>query len=163
MESWEEFPIAGRKVFKLMRETPGAGETMVMEKNFFVEKLLLGEPWAAQLSAEELAVYRERFCSPVSRIPTLAWPRQIPIKGTNGPVDILEAAEHWFKVVGESSVPKLFINAEPGFFSPSIVKKIQNWKNSHVSPPVKGVHFIQEESPGLIAKYLVEFCQGLSN
>ena len=54
--TWDEWPEAGTKIFKLMRSE--AGEEIVLEKNFFVEKLLLGE---AKLSEEEQAEYRRPF------------------------------------------------------------------------------------------------------
>jgi len=162
MESWDEFPEGGRKVFKTMREDPGAGETMVLEKNFFVERLLLGEPWRKNMDDQIAAVYLERFNSPANRLPTLTWPRQIPIKGTNGPIEVVQAAEAWSNFLSKSSFPKLFIPAEPGFFSKLIIEKTKNWKNHKISAPVKGLHFIQEESPKEIAKFVLGFVQSLS-
>jgi len=160
LESWDDFPAMGRKVFQTMRETPDAGETMVLDKNFFVEKLLLAEPWGAKLDDESIAVYKERFCSPVNRVPTLNWPRQIPIKGTNGPRAVIEAAESWAQFLSESAFPKLFIPAVPGFFTPLILEKTKQWKNHVVaSPPVKGLHFIQEQSPKEISGFLLHFIE----
>jgi len=163
LDSWEEFPAAGRKAFQTMREVEGGGETMVMEKNFFVEKLLLGEPWAANLDAESLAVYRERFCSPVNRAVTLAWPRQIPVKNSvKGAPEVVDAAEKWSSFLSSSSFPKLFIPADPGFFTADILRKTQGWKNHSVaSPTVKGLHFVQEQSPKEIAAFLETFIKKL--
>lgn len=127
MESWDEFPLAGRKVFQVMREEKGAGETMVLEKNFFLNRLLLGEK--QDWSQEELWAHSQRFTNERSRAPTLAWPREIPIRNTNGPKEVVEAADAYFKFMQQADFPKLFIDAESGFFSPVIRKKTASWKN----------------------------------
>src|SRR5262249_57143085 len=58
-----------------------AGEAMVLQDNFFIEKILPGAI-LRKLSAEEMAAYRRPFATPgEGRRPTLTWPRQIPIDG----------------------------------------------------------------------------------
>ena len=57
--------------------------------------------------------YRRPFLQPEHRRPTLTWPRQIPIGGEPRDVhEIVEAYSKWLQA--SSSVPKLFINADPG-------------------------------------------------
>jgi haloalkane dehalogenase len=40
--TWDQWPEAGTKIFKLLRSD--AGEELILDKNFFVEKLLLNDP-----------------------------------------------------------------------------------------------------------------------
>ena len=162
LESWEEFPAPGRKAFQTMREVPGAGESMIFEKNFFVEKLLLGESWSAGLGEQGVAPYKERFNSMGNRLPTLAWPRQIPIMNTNSPQEVVDTAGEWNGFLKDSTFPKLFIPASPGFFTPWILEKVKGWNNHHVGQTVKGLHFIQEDSGAAIGQQLLQFVQSLS-
>ena len=55
-----------------------AGEQMVLQDNFFIEKVLPGAI-LRKLSDEEMAAYRRPFAAPgEGRRPTLTWPRQDP-------------------------------------------------------------------------------------
>ena len=85
---------------------------MVLEENFFIEKVLPGAV-LRKLSDEEMAEYRRPFLQPgEGRRATLTWPREIPIEGDPADVTaIVDAYTDWLKV---SSVPKLFLKAEPG-------------------------------------------------
>src|SRR6266478_3120368 len=68
-----------RKAFEAMRSA--AGEEMVLENNFFVEKIL-PRSIIRSLSAEEMDEYRRPFASPgEDRRPTLTWPREMPLDG----------------------------------------------------------------------------------
>ncbi len=87
--TWDEFPEVARPVFQNFR-TPGVGEQLVLEENQFVELVLPGG-MLAQLDAEEMDVYRSPFREPKARLPTLVWPRQIPIEGE--PADVVTAFE----------------------------------------------------------------------
>lgn len=157
--SWAGFPEAAAATFQKMR-TPGVGEKMVLEKNFFVERLLLGDrltqdsrPW----TAEEKAVYRERFKdSEESRLPTLQWPREIPVEGEPADVHKVLQANRDFHSADEG-IPKLFVDAKPGFFSKDIRKATEGWKNHSVVGPVVGLHFIQEDSGKEIGQHVLDF------
>jgi haloalkane dehalogenase len=85
---------------------------MVLRDNFFVEQIL---PKAVLriLSAEEMAEYRQPFAEPgEGRRPTLTWVRQIPIEGESA--DVAAVAAAYADLLATSSVPKLFVKAEPG-------------------------------------------------
>src|SRR5207244_11956135 len=88
------------------------GETLVLEKNLIVENVLAGAI-LRRLSEDEMAAYRAPFANAgEDRRPTLAWLRQIPIEGeTPG---VVREATDWGRWLGDSRIPKLFINAEPG-------------------------------------------------
>jgi haloalkane dehalogenase len=69
-----------------------AGEAMVLQDNFFVEKILPGAILRT-LSGEEMAEYRRPFVAPgEGRRPTLTWPREIPIDGEPADVTAIAAA-----------------------------------------------------------------------
>ena len=77
--TWDEWPEAARQVFQGFRSE--AGESMVLERNIFVERVLPGSTING-ISDEAMEVYRRRFAEPgESRRPTLSWPREIPIEG----------------------------------------------------------------------------------
>ena len=77
---------------------------MVLQDNFFIEKIL---PRAIlrKLSAEEMAEYRRPFAEPgEGRRPTLTWPREIPIEGD--PADVTAIATAYADWLTTSDVPK---------------------------------------------------------
>src|ERR1700760_2791479 len=76
-DHWDKFDM--RPVLQALRSE--AGEAMVLDENFFIEKILPGAILRT-LSDEEMAAYRRPFAEPgEGRWPTLTWPRQIPIEG----------------------------------------------------------------------------------
>ena len=140
--TWEEWPEGGKKVFQGFRSE--AGESMVLDKNIFVERVLPSSI-IRELSEEEMNEYRRPFLnSGEDRRPTLSWPRQIPIDGE--PQDVTQVVQEYSSWLSQSKTPTLFVNAEPGFFS-------ENQREFCRSLPaqrevtVKGLHFLQEDSP----------------
>ena len=86
-----------------------AGETMVLQNNYFIEEIL-PNAILRKLSKEEMAEYRRPFAAPgEGRRPTLTWPRQIPIEGE--PPDVTAIATEYADWLGTSDVPKLFLKA----------------------------------------------------
>jgi haloalkane dehalogenase len=109
------------------------------------------------LSEEEMAVYRAPFSDPVARLPTLIWPRQIPIEGE--PEDVTSIVKAYGKWLSESPVPKLFIMGDPGAVNTagSAVRAFcKTWPNQK-EVTVKGRHFLQEDSPNEIGEALKNF------
>ena len=151
--SWDEFPADARGVFQGFRSP--AGETMVLENNLFVERVLPGSVLRG-LTEEEMAVYRRPYLEPgESRRPTLTWPRQIPIDGE--PADVVEVARAYSDWLSGADVPKLFINAEPGALTTGDVREFcRAWPNQR-EVTVKGSHFIQEDSPAEISAALADW------
>jgi haloalkane dehalogenase len=124
---------------------------MVLEENFFIEKVLPGAV-LRKLSDAEMAEYRRPFVEPgEGRRPTLTWPRQIPIEGDPADVTaIVDAYADWLKV---SSVPKLFLKAEPGgILAGGKVLEQARSLPAQTEVTVKGVHFVQEDSPEEIGR-----------
>ena len=151
--SWDEWPEAARAVFQGFRSE--AGETMVLEKNIFVERVLPGSV-LRELMEEELNVYRRPFLEAgEDRRPTLTWPRQIPIEGY--PPDVHDIVSGYAAWIGESDIPKLFVNADPGAILTGSQREFcRGWKNQQ-EVTVKGSHFLQEDSPHEIGEAIAEW------
>ncbi len=151
--TWEEWPEGARRIFQAMRSE--AGETIVLEKNSFVERILPASVLRG-LTDAEMAVYREPYLEPgESRRPTLTWPREIPIEGK--PEDVHRIVAEYAAWLSKSDVPKLFVNAEPGTILTGPQREFcRAWPNQK-EVTVKGAHFIQEDSPDEIGRAIAEW------
>jgi haloalkane dehalogenase len=149
-QAWDHWDTLNmRPVLKALRSE--AGEAMVLQDNFFIEKILPGAILRT-LTAEEMAQYRRPFAEPgEGRRPTLTWPRQIPIEGE--PADVTAIAAAYANWLATSGVPKLFVKAEPGL----LVAGGANLDFARALPAqtevtVAGLHFLQEDSPDEIGR-----------
>ena len=109
LAGWDEFSAAATPVFQGFRSDKG--ETMILERNMFVERVLPGSV-LRKLTDAEMAEYRRPFLAPEDRWPTLTWPRQIPVAGE--PADVVAIVSDYAQWMAENEIPKLFVNAEPG-------------------------------------------------
>ena len=152
---WSDWPEDARKIFQGFRSPEG--EKLILDKNYFIE-LVLPNSVIRELTPSEMDDYRRPFLSPgEDRRPTLSWPRQIPIEGE--PEDVVEIVESYGKWLSESNLPKLFINADPGSILVGRVRDFcRTWPNQE-EVTVKGLHFIQEDSPDEIGEAIVKFVQ----
>ena len=132
---------------------------IVLEKNIFVERILLNDS-ANGFSEEEKVEYIRPFKNPgEDRRPTLKWPRQIPIEGE--PSEVVEEVSKNAKFHQDSAIPKLFINAEPGSILIGDQREfVRTWPNTK-EITVKGYHFIQEHSPNDIGSHIKEFLNSI--
>ena len=155
--TWDQWPSAARRIFQGFRSY--SGESMILEDNLFVERVLPGSI-IRDLTEEEISVYREPFLEPgESRRPTLTWPREIPLDGQ--PPDVVEIVDDYSAWVSKCDVPKLFINAEPGAILTGTQRDFcRSWPNQ-TEVTVKGVHFIQEDSPEEIGQAIVQWLGGI--
>jgi haloalkane dehalogenase len=151
--TWADWPENARRVFQGFRSP--AGEDMVLAKNTFVERVLPGSI-LRKLADEEMAEYRRPFAtSGEDRRPTLTWPRQIPIEGE--PKDVVAVAEDYSRWLATSPTPKLFINADPGSILVGRQREVcRAWPNQ-TEVTVKGLHFLQEDSPHEIGRAVADF------
>jgi haloalkane dehalogenase len=151
--TWADWPESGRRVFQGFRSE--AGDDMILNKNVFVERVLPSSI-LRKLSEEEMTEYRRPFVNPgEDRRPTLTWPRQIPIEGQ--PPDVVAVVEDYLAWLAQSNIPKLFINAEPGSILVGRQREVcRAWPNQ-TEVTVKGLHFIQEDSPDEIGSAVAEF------
>jgi len=155
--TWDQWPENARNIFQLMRSE--AGEEIVLEKNVFVERILLNDS-ADGFSDEEKAEYIRPFKNAgEDRRPTLTWPRQIPVDGS--PQAVIDEVIKNGEFHKNSDIPKLFINADPGSILIGEQREfVRTWNNLE-EITVKGNHFIQEHSPNEIGKALSEFINKL--
>ena len=155
--AWEDFPGQATEVFQAMRSP--AGETLVLDQNVFVEQIL---PMSIlrDLSPAEHDEYRRRFRKAgEARRPTLTWPRELPI--AEGPADVIAIVEDYGAWLATSEVPKLFIDAEPGAILRGKQREFcRSWPNQQ-EVTVKGIHFIQEDSPEEIGGAVADFAKQL--
>jgi haloalkane dehalogenase len=148
--SWDEWPDATRAFFQAQRSS--AGEDLILQKNLFIEYLLplRGIPENA------IEVYRRYFRIPgPSRMPMLAWTRELPIEGD--PKDVVAVVDSYSRWLSTSLIPKLFINADPaGFLIGAQREFCRAWPNQQ-EVTVKGAHFLQEESPRAVGDAIAKF------
>ena len=132
---------------------------MILKNNIFVERILPGSV-IRKLSDEEMNAYRKPFAQPgESRRPTLTWPREIPIEGE--PADVVAIADRYSKWLEKSATPKLFVNADPGAILTGAQREYcRKWPNQR-EVTVKGVHFIQEDSPHEIGRALADWYKSI--
>ena len=151
--TWAEWPEPARPVFQGFRSD--AGETMVLEKNVFVERVLPASI-LRDLSDEEMAEYRRPFANAgEDRRPTLTWPRQIPIDGE--PANVCEIVTESAKWLATTGTPKLFVNADPGSILIGEQREFCRGFPNQTEVTVPGLHFIQEDSPAEIAEAIVRW------
>ena len=155
--TWDQWPDPATKIFGLFRSE--AGEELVLEKNFFVERILLADS-STGYTEEEKSEYIRPFINPgEDRRPTLTWPRQIPLDGE--PSEVVEEVRLNAEFHKESDIPKLFINADPGSILIGDQREFaKSWKNQ-TEITVKGNHFIQEDSSEEIGAALRNFVESL--
>jgi haloalkane dehalogenase len=158
-QSWDHWDaLNARSTLKALRSE--AGEKMVLQDNFFIEKIL---PMAIlrTLSAEEMAAYRRPFTEPgEGRRPTLTWPREIPIEGD--PADVTAIAIAYADWLATSNVPKLFVKAEPGLLiaggaNLEFARKLP----AQTEVKVPGLHYLQEDSPDAIGQAIAGWMSAL--
>ena len=151
--TWDQWPEAGTKIFKLFRSN--AGEELILDKNFFVERILLNDPIKPMSDDTRNEYLRPFVNSGEDRRPTLTFPRNIPFN--EEPLDTHNEITMNANFHSTSSIPKLFINADPGFLLVGTQREeVRSWMNIR-EVTVKGNHFIQEDSPEDITHHISDF------
>ena len=155
--TWDQWPDPATKIFGLFRSE--AGEELVLEKNFFVERILLADSSTGYTEEEKSEYIRPFINQGEDRRPTLTWPRQIPLDGE--PSEVVEEVRLNAEFHKESDIPKLFINADPGSILIGDQRQFaRSWKNQ-TEITVSGNHFIQEDSSEEIGAALRNFVESL--
>lgn len=154
---WEDFPNGRDAMFRALRSDHG--EHLVLDENFFVETVL-PKSVIRPLGEAEMAAYRAPFRDRQARLPTLAWPRELPIDGE--PADVAEIVERYGQWLSRSQLPKLLITAEPGALLVGRAREFcRTWPNQR-EVCVEGIHYVQEDSPAEIGSALQKFVRGLA-
>jgi haloalkane dehalogenase len=152
--SWDEWSASATPIFQGFRSDKG--ETMILERNMFIERVLPGSI-LRKLTEAEMTEYRRPFLHAADRWPMLTWPRQIPISGE--PAEVVRIAADYSQWMAENDLPKLFVNAEPGaILIGSLRDFCRSWKNQ-TEVTVPGSHFIQEDSGPAIGRAVAGWMQ----
>ncbi|TNM70332.1 haloalkane dehalogenase [Streptomyces sp. NP160] len=160
LAGWEDFDDGGRDLFQQLR-TPGVGERMVLEEDFFL-RTLLPAALVRSLTDDELAAYRTPYPDAASRRPLLAWARHVPVGGE--PAAVATAMRAALEHLRTSPVPKVLLHAAPGVL---VTDRTVAWCREHLSGldvvDVGGPagHFLPEDRPWQVAEALVSWAAQL--
>ncbi|MGJ5819048.1 haloalkane dehalogenase [Paludibaculum fermentans] len=150
MPTWNDFNPSSESqaIFRDFR-TPGVGEKMILEENFFVEGVLPNGVHRT-LTEEERQAYRAPFPTPQSRIPAWRFPNELPIAGE--PPDVWAVMETAHSALAQSLYPKLLFAGNPGAlvppeFAERFASRLTNCRLVHLGP---GRHYLQEDHPETI-------------
>ena len=154
---WEDLPASRAPIFRDLRSQKG--ERMIFDENAFIE-LLLPKLIIRTLSSTEMDAYRLPFVEREQRRPMLVWPRELPIGGE--PADVVKVFEGYGQWLRRTPLPKLFVNAEPGSQLIGRPREFcRGWANQQ-EVTVRGIHFVQEDSPHEIGSALAGFVRQTS-
>ena len=157
--SWDDWPENAVKIFQGFRS--GSGEEMILNKNLFIEAVLPNSI-LRDLDDNEMNEYRKPYLKTgEDRRPTLSWPRQLPINSE--PKDVLNKFNFFLDWMKSNKIPKLFINGDPGSILVGKQREFcRSWLNQK-EITVKGLHFLQEDSPIEIGESINKFLNELNN
>jgi haloalkane dehalogenase len=148
--TWADYPPPVDDLFKAIR-TPGVGEKMVLEENWFIEVALRATN--PGISDDDLAAYRAPYPDPASRLPLLQWGRQHPVEGEPADVyDRVVAYDKW--LAGTPEVAKLLLTIEPAGL---VTADIEQWARDNIAAlEVESVgpagHHAPEDQPDAIGR-----------
>jgi haloalkane dehalogenase len=128
------------------------GERLVLDENMFVE-VVLPRGILRKLSDEEMEAYRAPYHDRERRLPTLIWPRELPIDGI--PADVVAIVEQNARWLATSAtLPKLFINGDPGAIQSGRARELVRAFPNQREVTVRGLHHLQDDSPDEIGAAL---------
>jgi len=135
---------------------PDQGREMVIEGNMFVEQMLPGFV-NRPLGETAMAEYRAPYVTKEDRLPTLQWPRELPIEGE--PVSTTMAMVKILDFMLATEIPTLFLYASPGVVGPPEVADwyATNLRDVETAYVGQGFHFLQEDQPEAIGRALSDW------
>jgi haloalkane dehalogenase len=158
---FSDMPEERQAIFRRLRSSP-EGEQMVLDENYFIDKMLFEYGVIRRLSEQEKAVYRAPFLTRESRLPTLVFPRDIPFDGE--PADMYARVKAYSGWMGASThLPKLFINATQGHGTAGAAREhCRAWPNQ-TEVTLEARHYITEDCPHGVGQAVAEFLRTLRN
>jgi haloalkane dehalogenase len=161
MPTWDDFHQTheAREVFRKFR-TPGIGETLVLEQNMFVDRIL-PRSIVRTLGESEMAAYHAPFSTVESRRPIWRLANELPIAGE--PADVHRTIEVAHEALVESRYPKLLLVGEPGaLVSPAFAHRFAaSLTNCGVVTLGPGRHYLQEDHPSAIGYTVAGWIAGI--
>jgi haloalkane dehalogenase len=134
------------------------GESLILEEDLFVERILPGST-VRDLSDDELDVYRAPFVAPSTRLPMLQLPRELPIGGV--PADVVSDLTTAHEALRIASHPKLLFVGNPGALVDAEGAEAfrASVPNVEVVQLPTGRHYLQEDHPQEIGDAVAAFIQ----
>ena len=151
-DRWEDMGPGAGELFSRLR-TPGVGEQLVLQENFFIEQVLPGG-MNRPLTAAEHDAYLEPFPTPRDRLPVLRWNPADP--GGRLLADLDAAVRRNQDVLLRGPAPRLLLHGEPG----SVVGAAElDWcrrasAGLEIVNVGAGTHFLPEDQPEAISRAL---------
>lgn len=129
-------------------KTPGVGEKMILEDNFFLEQLTLAG-FVGWLTEDEMNAYREPFSEGKNRMPMLQFPRDVPIDGKTPKYTVDMMAKYNTYLRTRKDLPKLLLHLDKGFVTQrwAVEWMRQNLSDITIHNMGEGSHFMQEHNP----------------
>jgi haloalkane dehalogenase len=156
LPTWDDWPEKARGIFQGFRSPKG--EDLILNRNLFIEGVLPSSIMRP-LTDEEMATYRAPFADAPDRQVMLNWPREIPIAGE--PPHMVALVQSYADWLAQSTIPKLFINADPGSILVGAQRDFcRTWPNQ-TEVTVKGLHFVQEDSGADIGRAVALWLQDI--
>lgn len=129
-------------------KTPGVGEKMILEDNFFLEQMVLPS-FDDLLTEDEKNAYREPFAEGKNRRPMLQFPRDVPIDGKEPKytVDMMVKYNQYLRT--QANLPKLLLHVSEGFLIDrwDVEWIRRNLPDTTIHNMGPGGHFMQEFNP----------------
>src|SRR5262245_17160914 len=98
---WDDFPNGRDRIFRALRS--GEGERLILDESAFIETVL-PKSIIRSLGDAEMNAYRKPFLHRDARLPTLIWPRELPIEGE--PADVVAVVERYGAWLAQTPIPK---------------------------------------------------------
>ncbi|GAB5471311.1 MAG: haloalkane dehalogenase [Rhodospirillales bacterium] len=142
-------------------KTPGAGEKLIMEDNYFIDQFLGHGSPNGPLPPETMAEYNRYYPTVESRKMLLDWPRETPVAGEPADVDaVMRDNADWLP---KTTFPKLMFHVEPGAILSMEVAEALKGMLTNLDTVFLGAggHFPQEDYPDAIGRNLADWLRRL--
>ena len=136
-------------------KTPGVGEQMILEDNFFLEQLVLPS-FAGLLTEDEMNAYLEPFAEGRNRQPMLQFPRDVPLAEPFPAYTVEMMTRYNAYLRTQENLPKLLLHVSDGFLIDrwDVEWMRRNFTDLTIHSMGPGGHFMQEFNPDGIGQAL---------
>jgi haloalkane dehalogenase len=157
--TWDDFPASIRPQFKVFRN-PKLGPKLIIGDNAFINQVMPAST-TVPFTEQEMNCYRMPFLDPPTRQVILQFVNQLPI--ADEPADVAEATGRYAAWLERTTVPKLFLWANPGIINSEkdVDWARRNYKNLKTTFLGAGLHFHQQEHPVEVGQEIARWHEGL--
>lgn len=134
-------------------KTPGVGEQMILEDNFFLEGMVLPS-FSGLLTEDEMNAYREPFAEGRNRRPMLQFPRDVPMVEPYPAYTVEMMTRYNQYLRTRPDLPKLLLHVSDGFLIDrwDVEWMRRNLEDLTIHSMGPGGHFMQEFNPDSIGQ-----------